>query len=563
MVLNGDILEYEGVGLPTLGEGLNDQATGGIDVEGLILMMNFVHHVWTQYASRNLRLNGGFDWRDIGNRFATGAVRAMGPDGVDWVARHLFTDRYRAAIQSRRDSEVRGGMETYQKNSYAKTTRKRKIVKAKRRFADAVERPAWKEIGEKKRQERVNRRMMKLQSSQPEVDFGDIYTPNKQTLTLKPINIQTITMGRVAGTGGMTMLNWKNRLTRRLHTECFYEMSMIILTKRDTGVDYHYTDMGQGPHLYCIYQVDMLDGTKRDTGFNMPMEMDQGAKADSQKGVGWNQICYVFAADWPFLVMNHDPKTQDTGNKDNGLYLSYDYRDVITTTDNSGPIEMTNITGNDDWTYITHYYTVHTFDMTNTSKMPYVVEILFFNFKADKDSMDYRKQCLAVFRRQDFFLQDYIQGSMDKPADINIIHRKRIYLKGITSPNVQYMGTATQNVTIPNQNRENSAIYKYVVKRKYVMKRPINTTYNHSISETDFFNTYYDAQSGTYCRVQAWTLEANLMHMENDGGKCKTNGQETTYNNLAQSTATELGFGVNVYMSKKSYIKLDEPIYKS
>jgi len=561
MVLNGDILEYEGVGLPTVGEGINDQATGGIDVEALILMMNFVQHVWNQHTAV-LRLNGGFDWRNASSRVVSGVVRVIGPDGIDWVARHLFTDRYRAAVQARRNAQVRGGMETYQRASYQNTVTPRK----KKRIRDyiALETKKSRQRSPQKQKMNLVYNARERANTEPPGEFPwrDIRNPNVQTHTANPINTQ-LNMVRTVGNNGMTMLNWKNRLTKKYHTECFYEMSMIMCTKRETGVDYHFTDMGQGPLLYCIYYDVMLDGTKRETGFNFPMEMDQGAVGDSYKGVGWNKICYVFAADWPFLVMNHDPKTQDTANKNTGLYLSYDYRDVLTTTDNSGPIEMTNVTGNDDWTYITHYYTVHTFDMTNTSKMPHVVEILFFTFKADADAMDYRKQVLSVTRRQDFFFQEYIQGSASKPSDINIVKRKRIYLAGFSNKSVLYSGQSKVDATTPNQMRENSITYKHVVKRKYVMKRPINTTYNHNISETDFFNTYYDAQKGIYCRVQAWTLEGNLIHDENDGGYCKMIGNETTVNNLSQTTCTKLGYGVNVYMSKKSYFKLDEPIYKS
>jgi len=549
MVLNGDILEYEGVGLLTLGEGINDQAIGGTDVETLIMFMDFIGQIWTNYYSNNLRLRGGFKWKEIGeeigNRMATSMVRSLGPTGVDFIQRHVFTDRYRKAYQQRLDAEMRSGLVPHKKTRSTGHTRSQKKMKLKKTPLKGRWDYPWR----------------------PQEEEAVVFAryDAEQAQRQNNINLQDIDMPKQRSAAGM-MLDFKNRLTRKFHTEMFYMMHPALVTQTvDTKV-YHWTDEGNGPHLYTTYQNQLASAGKRFTGFNFPYPMDQGAPADDCRGVGRANIVYVFAADWPFSIMNHDPRTQDTANKETGEYLEWAYRNYTATTDQDLPIEIDRVFKNDDWTYLTHYYTVYRFDFTNISNLPYVIEILYFTFKADPDTMDYRKQSLAITRRQTFGLQEWIAGVSGKPADINIIHKKRIYLKGMENHSVitPNGGANVINAQLPNQFRENSGTYKYVVKRKYVIKRPINTTYQHDISEAVAFNTYYEPAKGVYCRVQAWPLEsAFYIEQSANTGIPKIDTIEYSHNIKTGGAATELGLGVSVMMNKKSYFKLDEPMYRS
>jgi len=458
--------------------------------------------------------------------------------------------------------------------------RNRKIVKATRRLLPAAaatygayKLARWQLVGRNKRAERQERKMNRswddfdydtemLFRDDPLAAQPDIIINNQEVMNVPYVRRQVYT-GLSEKYSGINMLNWKNRLTKKLRTECAYVMSMILWTATEGG--YHQMEEGQGPHLYCTYQTDLMGTTGRNTGFNVPRIMDSGDTGSSLKGVGWNHTVYVFCADWPFLVMNHDPKTYDPSNKTTGEFLTYNYRAFQTTTENDFPLELPNITANKDWTYITHYYTTHRFDFTNTSHQPYVVEILFFKFKADPDSMNYRRQVEAVTRKQNFDLQEYIMGSAPKPVDISIVHRKRIYLKGMDTPSIRSVDNANvKNICQPNSFRENSAHYKYVVKRKYVMKRPITTDYNLAMSEVDFFKTYYEPEQGIYCRVQAWTLEADMYNNENTNpAKIEFPTVEAGRNQSNDENRTKVGYGVHCYMTKSSHFKLDENIYKS
>jgi len=111
------------------------------------------------------------------------------------------------------------------------------------------------------------------------------------------------------------------------------------------------------------------------------------------------------------------------------------------------------------------------------------------------------------------------------------------------------------------------------VKRKYVMKRPIlklNAEGNiDDMTEDEFFNTYYEADKGVYCRIQAWPLENDFVvksTVEIEYFLEKYNYPSVTNAGVVDPAAAVSGTllhpGVTMKMQKKSKIKLDEPIYQ-
>jgi len=108
-----------------------------------------------------------------------------------------------------------------------------------------------------------------------------------------------------------------------------------------------------------------------------------------------------------------------------------------------------------------------------------------------------------------------------------------------------------------------------------LLKRPIlklNAEGNiDDISEDEFFNTYYEPDKGIYCRIQAWPMESNFLYSSNQTSpEVDINQSLDKYNWPLLSLGTldpscngsKLMAGVTVKVSKKSKIKLDEPIYK-
>lgn len=553
MVLNGDIMEYENIG------GMDDVGTGVIDVEyaAVELLINFVEFAWMQWSAQSvMRLNGGFDWRKIGNRMATGAVRLLGPQGVDFVARHVFTGRYRKAKEAQRNSAIRSEIKRQRDRQHRRAMKKALNTKAMRQYIY------------------TGRNVDREKTAPPPAYIGADYLDQNPALTDINYKMARLKMERIPS-DGYSMLQWKNMLTKKLSTQYFYEMSVILKTNNNAAPhgSCHYTDEGQGPHLYSTYQSNLKDNSKRSTGFNFPTIMDAGTDDNTAsigrnmiKGVGWNHTIYVWAADYPFATMNPDPATQinTSAEKNKGRYLLWAKRGYEQTTDNNQPKDYSDVIFNNDWTYLTHYYTVYHFDFTNTSHMPYVVEILFFKFKADVDAMDYGLQTQAITNKQEFHLQEYINGVTSKMNDIIPIYRKRIYLKGMDNymeANLVNVAGAT-TLSAPSATRENSGKWKYVLKNKYVIKRPITRDYDRNFAEKDFFNTYYNRQNGVYCRMQAFSLEGNIVINEDTNFVPIMNTVEDTVNKpTTAEDCTKLGFGVNCYVSKKSRFKLDENMY--
>lgn len=407
---------------------------------------------------------------------------------------------------------------------------------------------------------------------------------------------------------GYSMLNFKNSMTRMYRTHSEYYMHPTLIKSQlyiykttapgweKTGPFVHSTFEGNGPHLYTSFDNEIATGTLADKNLTRSPKTqeahqeDQGylrlidtnrtsANLANSKALGMNTIIYVFAADWPFVTMNYDPLTQVeqyAPNETNDLvwfsqltgnFLRFKPVEYNVSTDMNTPVVFNDIwLKNRDWTYLTHYYTKYNFKFRNTSMRPHVVEILFFKFKADTDAMDYDRQCVAVVNRQVYKYQDYFDGVSPQTQDIEIVHRKRILLRGLSDIfNNSSLTYYRDNVGTSQAN------YKYVVKRKYVIKKPI---INYSslgwvaFTESQAFNEYYEQQQGIYCRMQAWPATGNywssMSGVTPRAPAVNLQDEEEDYNlSDAQVDGTRLGFGVTCKIDKKSYFKLDEPYYKS
>jgi hypothetical protein len=109
-------------------------------------------------------------------------------------------------------------------------------------------------------------------------------------------------------------------------------------------------------------------------------------------------------------------------------------------------------------------------------------------------------------------------------------------------------------------------MYKFKLKRKYVMKRPILNDYQ-TLTEEQFFQNYYEPDKGIYCRIQAFTMEGDIHSVETteEAHEAVLSTVEQGFNKPDQSkdgTSFD-GFGVTCRMRKTSYFKLDENIYRS
>lgn len=387
---------------------------------------------------------------------------------------------------------------------------------------------------------------------------------------------------------GKMMLEWKNSLTRKFTTHCYFTMSPYIVRRNlgltPTDLAVYNTANGVGPLLFWTYNLTP-NQTLSSTNLPSPTYMmlndsDVGFDYDLptvNKGLGINGIVYVFIADWPFAVFNIDPVTQSSTLDEfkKGRALSWKYKDYDVTTDPNLPRTLSDIVYNKDWSYFTHYYTELSFDFTNVDMFDYVVEILFFKFKADADTMNYQRQVLAPLRRQTGAMQAYCENEigMDNMADITVVHRKRKLIRGcsldVVRTGMQVNGTTTQLNLYAPESRKNEYTYKYIVNRKYVMKRPILNNYNADLTEAEFFGAYCDKQKSVYCRVQAWPASPPILADHYVGcnpanGNYKNFFSNAEINVTAATGATFLTQfnGLACTMQKRSHWKLDEPILK-
>jgi len=579
MVLNGDILEYENIG-PVMDA--DDMGLDGIPVGLALTGVDWlIYYLEMMVVPPVLRLNGGY----MTTRSMTRKRQRIDP----YNPRHAYVD-------------AEGNEFPYINiESPEQRAARKRAVRRRNLFGTAFTMGLrYKVMGKI----RGNRRMTTNPLyDDPEEDPDDYQGPvlaDDYIAPIKPGPAQKINyleypnMNR----GGGSMLQWKNSLTRRYTVHCDYNMGpqLVGTSLQDpdevTWFMHHRTGDGNGPSLYTLYNNALvLSGSDRNSIFGTPFPIDGGTEqinyAEGEKGVGKGTIVYCFAADYPFLIMNHDPMTQPEdwtfeepsgtsviSTKTLGCYLRWKYHLYNPSfSDNNIPIQLSYFITNKDWTYLTHYSTTYNFDITNTNNQPYVVEILFFTYKADPRAMDYGKQIRAPLNRQDLNMDNYINNFQAYPEDINVQYRKRIYLKGMD----QQLYFGNNNMQVPNSFRENNTTWSYKVRRKYVMKRPIIRANGQGelpeLTEEQFFNTYYEPDKGVYCRIQAWPMESfyNVLNVGSDSAKPYVIGWMDKYNyptvtntgNISPSAdGTNLMWGVNIKMSKKSKIKLDEPIYK-
>lgn len=586
-MLNGDILEYHAGEVTAVEENI----AGGIDPAAIELLIEFVNFVWANYHYNNLRLSGG-GWKENLTQYVTTTVyNAIGPTGVENLMYMYSPSRYK-------DS-------------------KRKIVRAKRRkeLLDIEEKyPRWKKIGEEKRQQRILRRMEDKFPQKYDFEFMDEQGVKESNERITQ-NVIDISNQMAPNVDGKKMLSWKNSLTRMLRTHMTYRMSAVKVTQKvtkykattpwweDSSICNHSTLEGNGPGLYTAFQdttkvTGSLAGSdlSRDLSLWEPNAQDYGkfvsydewkAATDTTRllfrAIGSISPVYFMNVDWigtymsPFSLDEYikfkndtdaapateaeivkDPLPSWVASQMGGYFLKWKYVPYSTTTDRNTPVQADTIINTKDWTYLTHYYTKYNFKFRNFSRRKYCVEILCFKFKADIDTFNYQRICLITTNRQNDKMQDYIDGSGAKPEDINILWKKRIYIEGLN----QVGGETTTTVT--NADGTNTKNWKYIHKRKYVIKRPVLNSYQ-TLDERSIYLDYYEHERAPYFRIQGWPVCPNVDLVTGTTQGIILNPHEDT---LCQPGATAdsgtvVSPCVDVVIDKKSYFKLDEPLYKN
>lgn len=313
---------------------------------------------------------------------------------------------------------------------------------------------------------------------------------------------------------GVQVLARRMETQKMYHTMCTYNMSAIKITNRISASDpwIHKLAIGSGPGLYTTYQYGLTDVSgNRNPDFNAPNlpDADFNSPNTSMYNVGTTSPVYVFAADWPWLTMNHDTRTQPAvadADKDY-RYLRWNYLGTDTgLNDPNIPLTMTDFITNPDWKYIKVYGIQYTFDFTNFDSRNMCVEILLFRFKADPDAMDYKMQVNAPYSRQTRGFINYVVTPSGQYAaqDISIINRKRLIIPGLDQ--LAYKGSNWSTIGSKNYRR-----HIMNITRQYVITRPVLKTTDGTldeITEDEFFRTYYEPHKGIYCRIQAWPMNA-------------------------------------------------------
>lgn len=503
MVLNGDIVEYENIG----GLALNEAEHTAVDV--IVAIANGINW-WVPI--RLLRLTGGageLALRQINTPMELSSEvvaygRQLAEQGVNWVGERLYNntvDYFRNQKKRPRDEPPR------------KENKKRPI-------ADALR----------------------------------------------------------GGGPGAAMLAWKNSLTKMYHTYHSYTMSPILKSLAINDASpvpvaryVHYCEEGNGPHLYWKFEVSFANGTKRYSQFNKLSYWDGGWEVPALEvpysagppvtpyspkknfRTGASGTIYIFNADWPGCIMNHDPKTRAGTTGQDLLWTDMEYGGTVTTT--NYPRKWTSVFANTNWQYLTIYGTQYRFDVTNFSCRDYCLEITLFKFKADIDAMDYEKQCLAAFGGYHTGTNAYVEQLAFMPiADVNIVSRKRYIINGMKL-------NGNVNDTFTEGTRKNNKTIKYNIKRRYVIKRPLLNSYETTLTENDIYNKYYEAQKGTYFRFMAWPQDI-IAYTNNSTGLAGVYGEDTIVPSVPnvgnEGTPTKFASGLQVQMYKKSYFKLDE-----
>jgi len=527
MVLNGSILEYEG-NLDIQGE---DITSGGIDAEAIMLLINFMDFLWTNYYAQqhNLRLSGGSPKRprqDLALRKANSetSVITITPEMLE-----TFLNRYG---QSTLDQLVRAGRATY--GAGARTVG---FVRDLLRYEAEPNPP---------------------QTMVP-------YRPPNKTVT-PPGN--STNYEKPMASSGKQMLEWKNTLTRMYHTYTRFSMSAVKNAAAVSSLQVHTTAEGEGP---CLYWTAVLTPgtTTRDKNLYQAFGWDGGMAGSPTEAavgppivyrrnfrLGYSGTIYVFAADWPGKIMNPDPNTHTAAASD-GKYLSMeDFGYNQPTTNKNIPRKWIDVFANVNWNYITVYGTRWVMDFTNFSPVDYTVEIVLFKFAADVDAMDYERQCLAAFGGSQGGTANYMNNlPLSINNDVKIIQKKRFTINGLNQTVV------ANNVLIAVQNdTANKKRIKMNIMRQYVIKRPDLKDYETTLTEKDIWTKYHEDQSGLYFRVMAWPSAQPIFFSGSTGvvdvfGNNNACMPEVTGGYPANFKITP---GVACTLYKKSYFKMDE-----
>lgn len=516
MVLNGDIMEYENGAMGAVIE------SGQVTAEDINLLLNFVNYVFF-YLKPISRLRGGAPRK----RARTGKEIALRqPSDVTITFTDADLERY---AQLARDAlpyldRFGSSLVTTVRNIYDRVT----SYGGNPSFRNDTEIVPYNYTG-----------------------------TNNNTNTTEPIVMSK----------GKDMLEWKNTLTRMYHTYHVYYMSVIKTTFTSNSLKLHGTWQGNGPALYWTYDNDTSTGSpaSRNLTFGALTYWDGGMGTPTNTprkrnyGLGSNGVVYVFAADWPGTYMNTDTATHSGGT---GVYLEFtNYVYNQTTVNKNIPRKWDDTFNNTSWNYITVYGTQWTFRFTNYATVDYTVEISLFKFKADVDVMDYEKQCLAHFGGAQGGTNAYREKQLLAPVtDVLILKTVRYKIPGLTN-NVFMPFNSTslraEQMVAFDSMASNTKKVTMNVKRRYVIKRPILTSYETNLTEKDIWLKYHDNQAGLYFRMQAWPNCQDIQMDLNTGvGTCLS----VDAKNVPNATPAELSIlpGLACTVLKKSFYKMDE-----
>lgn len=371
----------------------------------------------------------------------------------------------------------------------------------------------------------------------------------------------------------------KIRMQNVMWTWNYYHMHPVVRsTLVSAGVTTGYLVVGRGPCLGSIINDNVTSndefGNIIGHGITNKTASDDVHKRDAICA-GRYMWTYVFAADYPFQTMLPMCQVDSTN-----YYLSWATKTPNVTTDPNLPISLPDIIVNKDWNRIVHGATYLYFDFSNYARQTMIVEVLLFRYIVDVDAMDYQQMIDAPLSRQ--YASAYTSYCEMKNMNLGtkqIRVIKRIRFRMGVNKAFDTKPQLGENETLRQSNIVQVPTYRKLrlkIKRNYTIKRPIATSYT-TVSDNQFFNTYYNYDKGTYCRVQAWPEDIMMYQVKKlfpgsttayytgyeidnsliDSAELRTDAAETP-----TTSDYRIAQGVACYMEKKSFIKIDEPMLK-
>jgi len=270
---------------------------------------------------------------------------------------------------------------------------------------------------------------------------------------------------------------------------------------------------------------------------------------------------HVFLADWLYECVG----VKDFANNAAGQNMRM-VRVVDNVNDPNNCLLYNDLVTNKDWQRIIHLKTDWKFTITNWYPCKATIEILFYKYVPDPDGMNYSKQAIAPMS-DELDVEDYCRKKDYRlgSKQIRVIKRKRFTINGLTNYIDKPTGATISSKTITpfgNNVRE----YKFSVKRKYSMTRPIPQTESDisGLSEYNFQSTFYNRTEAVYCRIQAWPSKPNIVYNQNSNFSYLQ--PDSSYEDVAIQTSSanngKMRPSVQVIGSKRSYFQLDEAIMK-